>query len=284
MPQLCVVIFAYSREQLLQDCIDSVVGAKGSQYWKKVLVYQEGHNEVFKVVEKNRQNFDLVLLTKAQYSTSLANINQNRILGTSLCFNLFQADLLLGIEEDTKISFDALNFIEFSYNKYRKNPFFRGVNLGSIEEKTSENLNTYSLIRFALHGQAGAITRKTWKRMDFSSLLRNMDLEGWDSYVEFIIKSGFMVTPNASRSLDSGWGGTHAPANPNHPHYIAMKRSFVDQSIKVEENYSLHKQFHRWREDAIPFRYLHAIPFLIRSTRLGVPLMKIWKKLKLPRI
>jgi len=283
MANKSIVIFAYSRAQLLKDTIDSIAGAAGSESWKKILVCQRGHDDVFEVVSQNRTLFDLVVLTSPQYESTLANINYNRLLGTNLAFDIFHADLVLGIEEDTKISHDALQFIDRVFQKYHNNRFFRGINLGSIEEKTHENLFTYSRIRFGLHGQAGVITKKTWKKINFSKLRANMSLEGWDSYIEFKTKSGFMVTPNASRSLDRGWSGTYAPDNPDHPHYVAMRESFVGSFSKLDSNFTHVSLKHKWRSDATVFKIRHQLLFFIRGSRFGAIIARFLKKLRLPR-
>jgi hypothetical protein len=283
MANKSIVIFAYSRAQLLKETIDSIAGAADSENWKKILVCQRGHDDVFEVVSQNRALFDLVVLTSPQYESTLANINYNRLLGTNLGFDIFHADLVLGIEEDTKISYDALQFIDRVFQKYRNNRFFRGINLGSIEEKTQENLLTYSRIRFGLHGQAGVITKKTWKKINFSKLRANMSLEGWDSYIEFKTKSGFMVTPNASRSLDRGWSGTYAPDNPDHPHYVAMRESFVGSFSKLDSNFTHVSLKHRWRSDATVFKFRHQLLFFIRGSRFGAIIARFLKKLRLPR-
>ena len=54
------------------------------------------------------------------------------------------------------------------------------------------------------------------------------------SNIEFYLKSGFMVTPNLSRDLDFGWGGTHAPLDSMHPHYVKMRESWIgDNKHKI---------------------------------------------------
>ena len=284
MANKSIVIFAYSRAQLLRDSIESILSAAESENWKKILICQRGHEEVFDVVNQNRNNFDLVILTSPQHESTLANINYNRLLGTNLAFDVFHADMVLGIEEDTKISYDALQFIDRVFNNFHNKRFFRGINLGSIEEKTQENLFTFSRIRFGLHGQAGVITKKTWKKINFSKLLANMNREGWDSYIEFKIKSGYMITPNASRSLDRGWSGTYAPDNPDHPHYVAMRKSFVEDLSGLDPDFSQASIKHSWRNDAILFKYRHQLLFLIRGSRFGTTISSLWKILPLPKI
>ena len=157
-------------------------------------------------------------------------------------------------------------------------------NLGSLELKTQNNLGTYSLIRFGLHGQAGVITRRTWRKFTMGKLLRNISADGWDSRFEFVIKSGFMVTPNASRLLDRGWDGTHAPTDPLHPYFEKQKLSWVGTEPFVHLPYARADQKHSWRTDAVNFRRRDSWLYLLRSSNGGPFLYKFWKLLRLPKL
>lgn len=278
-----VVLFAYARADLIQDSIESIIKAEGSSDWKKVLIHQLEFDHVDQVVKKYEQCFDLVVRVKKQFEPVLGNINFNRILGTSICFNLFQSEIVLGIEEDSMIGYDSLTFIDFIFDKYQSKRAFRGINLGSLEKRTNENLHTYSLIRFGLHGQAGVITRKTWDKFSMDKLLQDVSSEGWDSRIEFHLKSGFMVTPNASRLLDRGWDGTHAPTDSSHPYYEKQKSSWVGTAPFLCQPYARKDQIHFWRNDAINYKLLDSVWFHIRANPLGARVHRFLRTIGLPR-
>ena len=267
MTKKTLVIFTYARAELLSDCIRSVLSADGNENWKKVLACHVGHSDVENVIKEFESEFDLVLRMKLQHKDNLANINLNRIMGTAICFDLLQSDLVLGIEEDTMIGYDALAFIDQMHEHYNLNPAFRGINLGSHESKTKENLHTYSLLRFGLNSQAGVLTSKTWKRFSVENLLKDVSNEGWDSKMEFRIKTGFMVTPNASRSLDRGWGGTHTPKDPQDPYFERQIHSWVGTNPFESHQFVLKNVKHSWRRDAVPYRKLDSIYFRLRNVR-----------------
>jgi hypothetical protein len=259
-----IVIFAYARAELLRDSIQSILGAAGSQDWSKVIVCQLGHEDVERVVREFENKFDLVLRLKGQHETTLGNINQNRLAGTSICFDLFKSEIVLGIEEDTMIGYDALAFIDQMVARYGSKSAFRGVNLGSHETKTEGNLYTYSLLRFGLHGQAGVLTRRTWKKLSARKLLDNISAEGYDSWMEYCLKSGFMVTPNASRFLDRGWIGTHTPADSMHPYFEKQRFSWVGTNAFTIGDFERADLVHSWRKDATTYRRRHSIFFILR--------------------
>jgi hypothetical protein len=259
-----IVIFAYARAELLRDSIQSILGAAGSQDWSKVIVCQLGHEDVERVVREFENNFDLVLRLKGQHESTLGNINQNRLVGTSICFDLFKSEIVLGIEEDTMIGYDALAFIDRMVLRYGSKRAFRGVNLGSHETKTEGNLHTYSLIRFGLQGQAGVITRRTWKKLSEQKLLDNISSQGYDSWMEYCLKSGFMVTPNASRFLDRGWIGTHVPTDSMHPYFEKQRLSWVGTNAFTIRDFERVDLVHSWRKDAKTYRRKDSIFFFLR--------------------
>jgi hypothetical protein len=279
-----IVLFAYARADLIRDSIESILAAEGSSNWKKVLIHQLEFDQVDQVIKEYEKNFDLVVRVKRQFEPALGNINFNRIIGTSICFELFQSEIVLGIEEDSMIGYDSLAFIDQMVEKFGSYRAFRGVNLGSLELKTHENLNTYSLIRFGLHGQAGAITRRTWRKFTISKLLKDISVEGWDSRFEFVTKSGFMVTPNASRLLDRGWNGTHAPTDSSHPYFEKQRRSWVGTNQFAHGPYVRVDQKHSWREDAINYRIQNSVFFLLRAYPISSKIVRLWRSLGLPRL
>lgn len=245
-----LVIFTNSRAELLTSCIESVLNSHGAEHWEKVLVLQTGYPDVEKIVARYEKHFDLVLRVKKYYEITLGNINQNRILGTSICFDLLNSDVVLGVEEDTLIAFDALHFVNEMCEKYESCKAFRGVNLGSFESNNEVNRSTYSLLRFGLHGQAGALTKNTWRHFSLSFLLQDMCNTGWDSKIESYLKTGFLATPNASRLLDQGWGGTHQSTDPNSPYFANQRSSWVGTMPIPIRKFQNKNIIHTWRKDA----------------------------------
>lgn len=276
-----IVVFANSRAVLLDQCIESVLNAYGSNNWRKILILQLGFEDVESVVKKHEKYFDLVLKGKKQYENTLANINQNRIIGTSLCFDLLDSDIVLGIEEDTSIGYDALLFISEMYNLYESEKAFRGVNLGSFEANTIENRYSYSLLRFGLHGQAGALTRKTWANFKLNDLLKDIEKIGWDSKIESYLKTGFLATPNSSRLLDQGWGGTHQSNDPNSPYFANQRSSWVGTKPIPIRKFQHKNILHTWRKDARIYRSYESFIYRAKHNKyLCSSLQSISKKLK----
>lgn len=272
-----IVVFAYSRAKLLKKCLNSLKAADDINSWKVIIVYQEGDSEVLKVINGFDEFVDTLIKIKARFKKPLANLNYSRILGTNFAFEILNADYVLGLEEDTIISKDALSFIDFVHEKYKGYRAYRGVNLGSLEPRIENEAKGYSLIRFGLHGQAGVITRKTWRHIKSKNLFELSADVGWDSNIEFYLKSGFMVTPNLSRDLDFGWGGTHAPLDSMHPHYVKMRESWIGENKHKILDYERIDVNHSWRKDAISYNPLVSFVFMIRGSKLFVLYQNMFK-------
>ena len=263
---LSVVFFAHSRPELLANSVNSFNLATNSSSWNKVLVWQSGFEEMRSKVQDLRSSFDLIVETRGNKNTVLANINFNRVLGMRLAFDELKADFVLGIEEDAVISTDSLVFIEQICKRFQGTRNFMGINLGSVEPRNDHDLKGYSRLRYGLQGQAGGVTKIAWKRC--YELLQAYDTEnvGWDSRLEFYLKTGFMVTPNVSRMNDYGWiNGTHSTADSDDIHFRLLRESQFEGILDSDLVYEEIPTRHTWRKDVVLYSFFSALPAKLRS-------------------
>lgn len=222
-----------------------------------------------KKVLELKSNFDLIVETSGTRETVLANINFNRILGMRLAFEDFEADFALGIEEDATVSPDSLLFIETVFNQHRNKRNFMGINLGSIESRDRNDISGYSRLRYGLQGQAGGLKKSTWRRCE--KLFKNFDDAniGWDSRIEYYLKTGYMVTPNVSRMCDFGWlDGTHATSNPDDFHFKSLRDNWISHALAETLVYKEIPTQHKWRTDAVLFGFSSALGAKLRNVEL----------------
>jgi hypothetical protein len=281
--KFAVVFFAYRRPELLEKSVQSFLNAESSKNWKRVLVWQSGHKSMEDKVGELENHFDIVVRCDGSQETILSRINFNRIAGMQLAFDSLESDFVLGIEEDSLISYDSLTFIQEVSRRFQKKRAFRGVNLGSIESKDSYSVDGYSRLRYGLQGQAGGLSKRTWQK-SFKILRKSeKSLSGWDSLIEYYLKTGYMVTPNLSRMLDEGWNdGAHAPQDPNHEHYKKLRSGWLGLAKCDPIAYREQNIRHKWRKDVRVYsrlRFIH--PLLQRynwSRRIGVLLKSASRK------
>ena len=184
-------------------------------------------------------------------------------MGYELCFKILKCDWVLAIEDDVELGFDSVTFVSTLFLEYKSRLGFRGINLGSYEQGKEVGTHEYSLLSYGLHGQAAAITKKTWSHFDSNQLLSNASTKPLDSAMETYLKTGFMVTPNRSRYADNGWNGTHAPKNPDDPYYQKLRGSWIGPNPFPVSKYRLNQINHSWRSDSRRFsRFVWTMVYL----------------------
>lgn len=297
-----IVIKTYNRPDLLEKCLISIFKCYGIEWAKIVVVRQKGNNEVERVLEKYKERFASYLETDAIGDSVDAYITNNMMLGYQIAFEFWKADYVISIEEDVVVSRDAIHFVDSIFKQFANKPRFRGVNLGSRLPYSSDNLSTYSLLRFGIHGPAGMITCKTWKRIKVKRVLSN-DSIIFDAQLEFELKSGFMVTPNCSRFEDFGvssarTGETHFNQRTSDydevsNYFAELRESFVGLNA-LPSNYYRDDIEPQWRRDCqlydsrLNFIYdLKAKFYPLLNTKLGRRYLRLrlaWNHKRRPRI
>ena len=260
-----VGVATFSRAGHLDNCLASIVKAKGSREISLIVVHQLGDPEVKEIIAKWRPHIQFLIELDSKGKNALQNINFNSILLRSIAFDIMESDWFLGVEEDVVIGGDSIAFIECMMKKYFKKKAFRGVNLGSNLPRDKFHIDQYSKIRYGMQGQASAITQRTWKKFKINRLNQNSLWNGLDGIMENKLKSGFMTTPLLSRYLDEGWGGTHGFGDPEHEYYQLFERSFIDLPENHPIDYVESKIKVPLREDAVLYRPISSLLHVINN-------------------
>ena len=263
-----LLVNAFARTKELDACLVSVIGASKGVNAVPLVVHQIGVQESIAVSEKFRELLNIKYV-EPYSSNPLACINHNRYFGLEFLFDEHGVDAVLAVEDDVEIARDSALFCAFAIDKYGGNPNFRGVNLGSRISKTSQSkvINSFSLVRYGLHGQAGLLTSTSW------SYIKKYDLglgalDGFDAQIESYLKTGFMVTPNYSRYLDRGFDSyaIHAPKNSEDAAFTATKNSYIGRDYIVPNvPYSLKQIYYTsWRIDAVAYKRIDKLKYWLK--------------------
>lgn len=258
-------VATFSRADLLHQCLSSIIRARNSRDIPLLVLHQIGDEKVANVINLWRPHIDCLIELNSKGKTPLQNINFNSILLRTIAFDHMDSDWFLGIEEDVIIGGDSINFIESMMDKYINNKAFRGVNLGSNIPRNNSQLNFYSRIRWGMQGQASAVTKHTWKKINLTLLKKNSAWNGLDGMMENHLKSGFMCTPLLSRYLDKGWHGTHGYGDPNHEYYRQFEKSFVDLSPSLRMDYLESKVHIPLRDDVLIYNSKHTVYQVLKN-------------------
>jgi hypothetical protein len=90
-----------------------------------------------------------------------------------------------------------------------------------------------------------------------------------------------MVTPNLSRNLDLGYGGSFAPASKTDPYFSAIRKSWFSSKTNSKIDYKKIQVKHGWRADSIEFRRIHSIIYIVRSNDFLARLSNFMRMTKL---
>jgi hypothetical protein len=251
---------------LLDKTLESITQADNFSQFNLVVLHQIGFPNVENTIRKHRESISMLVEVDGAKKSPLENINWNRIATFRIGFDIYKSKFVLGVEDDTQISKDSLTFCLEMYSKYRKNPFFRGINFGSFESGPNALIGGFTKLSYGLHGQAGVITDRTWKAINRLNLLTQLETEPFDARIEGYLKTGFMITSNRSRFIDEGWGGTHAPSDKKDKYFSKLRASWVGD--EVVRSYSHQPIFHNWRRDSRKFHYYSGGPWLKLFLRL----------------
>jgi hypothetical protein len=104
-------------------------------------------------------------------------------------------------------------------------------------------------LNYGIHGPASLIGSKSIKKFKLNRLRKLKGAVPWDSWLEPLVKTGFMVTSNVSRYRDNGHNGTHASVQNDSHYFQRVNESFnygLTESVKEYHNSDME---HHWRSD-----------------------------------
>lgn len=257
-----ILVLTFSRAELLHELLGSISNLKNRSDVKLIVVRQTGYEEVGKVIEKWRNNIEVLLEIDGAGNSIPENIGRNRLSGYAVAFDALGSDWVLAVEEDVLLAEDSLLFTKFIVDKFHRKRNFRGINLGSRLPVSDISKNSYCKTRYGIYGQGAVMTRKTWSRMQAWKIIETSRFGHWDAGMESYMKTGLSIAPNNSRYLDRGWTGTHTPSNPEDPYYLDLSNSYVGNISPVApQNYKEVNMGYWWRSDLREFKFWESLYF-----------------------
>ena len=259
---LAVSVITFRRAELLGKCLSSINIALKDRRYPVYVFIQDPNPEDLLILEKFKELISSVIVTESNGKNIEKLINDNRIscLRTSL-FD-YGHDFVICLEDDVEISSDLFSFTEQVIHQNINAKDFYGINYGSFE--ILGELNTYSLLRYGLHGPASLVSRKSVDKFGLRVLSLMQGRIPWDSWVEPITKKGFVATSNTARYRDNGTEGTHSTSVKDYGYFQKLAASFK-LTIDNPQNHFIRKDMiHSWRHDCIPYMRSDNLKFSIK--------------------
>lgn len=248
---LGIVVITYNRSHLLDKCLSSLAGTMTKVHYPIYVVIQDATEADELVLAKFDRLIKAIIRVTSNSDDKEKLINNNRLLAWKMAFIEHEHEYVICVEDDVEISHDLIDFSEAVLKQNENERDFRGINFGSFE--VGVDSNSYSKLRFGVHGPASLISRKTYKAMRPKFLRLLGGKIAWDSWIEPITKSGYMCTSNTSRYKDNGTVGTHTSLTLDKLYFSKLEASFNSTQNENHENY-VHKQIsHSWRKDCVSY-------------------------------
>lgn len=244
---LAVSIITYRRSHLLDSCLRSLSIAMSKNQYPVFIIIQDADEDDLAILRK----YDNIVTEIIHVDVGDKNvedlINSNRIRAWEFPLISRGYQYVICLEDDVEVSPDIFKFTEQVLAQVGRCRNFWGINYGSFEKPVESS--TYSKLRYGLHGPASLISKRSLERFNLNWLMRFHGKIPWDSWVEPLVRTGFMVTSNVSRYRDNGYSGTHATLENNSEYFQKLNESFVHGLRTVATNYYHRDLEHHWRAD-----------------------------------
>jgi len=250
-----IFILVYNRPSKVRRCLAALRQAYGIENFQLLVVRQEGHDEVRRIID----DIDWIDVThevvqaKPEWKGDGEKaINYNIYHGLEIAFDDLNSTWVAVIEDDALIGYDFLRFCGEMITTYGGDREFVGVN--GFSRKPFEQAHLFDYGKFRFHvGYGWAITRNSWRHW-FKPVWTGSENGSWDVYLLPFLRKGYVVMPHCSRSYNIGWGSDaiHCSQDSNHPWYAWMRRSWVgDRPFRLQE-YAFDPKLRRvWRGDCV---------------------------------
>lgn len=231
--------------------------------YEVVVVIQSGNPAVRGIIESMLLNPKIISTQYELGSSARKCINSNMFTGLMYCFRELQSDFVVVIEDDILIATDFLVFCEKMFHTHADDSRFRAVNgFSNIAPSRFEKMIEHGYVRSNYGvGWGWAISRDTFERV---KLLWNGDEdEHWDSYIEPVMRTGYVVNPILSRTLNIGFGlkASHTQQSPE-IQLVGMRLGFLHllgNPLATKVPYVRFRKSLPWRSDCVNVDLLNPI-------------------------
>lgn len=248
---IAISIITFNRSELLDLCLQSVIRAMNKDVIPIYVIAQDPQVDDEAVFEKYNK-----WITKIERIPSHGRdvedlINSNRISAWKIALIEKSHEYVVCLEDDVEISEDFLHFTLAVLEQNSSKQDFIGINYGSYE--TVPENQTYSRLRYGIHGPASLISRRAYGLFNLNKLEKLRGKIAWDSWVEPKTKTGYMATSNLARFRDNGVNGTHTSASLDLSYFTRLNKSFELLSGKTTRTFKHSDIAHSWRADCVPY-------------------------------
>jgi hypothetical protein len=170
--------------------------------------------------------------------------------GLKISFEIFKSPWIVILEDDIEIAPDALDFFRLCEEQFGEIENYRATNSFSRMNFREPGVGKQHYVRLNFGvGWGWALNERNYKAI--SKIWTGFENEHWDGFLEPYFRTGFVVNPWLSRSLNRGLDGSGANTGIQDKLFYEMQQSF-DQNLNLTSpslNLVESRASFDWRED-----------------------------------
>ena len=109
----------FNRNRIFLKNLKILTKCKDYKKFKKIIIYQEPNYDIVKKIKKIDKNIKIITTVYDKNYTTFSKVNNNIYKGFSYCFEEHKSDFVIHLEDDLRVGYDFLFFI----NKIISKPF-----------------------------------------------------------------------------------------------------------------------------------------------------------------
>ncbi len=263
-----IFITSYKRERILLLLLKRLKDNLNYNQFNKLVIIQNGSKKLINLIKKIDHDIRIIETNYSDKYSKFSKVNNNVFLGFKKCFEYYNSEFVIHLEDDCIPSYDFLNFFNEIYLRYKDDKKFYAINAFSKEFKLDKKF-TYSKFIYGI-GKGWGIPKEKWifTKEKLKNILSSNIKKYFDSHLEWKIKKKYyVIMPYRSRVIEIPTNGLNFKIkDKNKKFYKDWKRSFLKSKKCLIEKYQYdpHMKYY-WRKDCLKYNFYNKIIIYFKS-------------------
>lgn len=255
-----IFITSYKREKILLILLKKLKKNLNYSQFNKLIILQNGSKKFIKLIKKIDHNIRVIQTNYSNEYSKFSKVNNNVFLGFKKCFEDYNSDFVIHLEDDCLPSYDFLNFFNEIYLRHKTDKKFYAINSFSKEFKFKK-IFSYSKFIYGI-GKGWGIPKTNWifTRENLKNILNSNIKKYFDSHLEWEIKRKYyVIMPYRSRVLEIPTNGLNFKiADKNKKFYKEWSKSFLKSNKYLIKKYKYEPLLeYYWRKDCLKYNFFN---------------------------
>jgi hypothetical protein len=276
----------FNRNRIFLKNLKILTKCKDYKKFKKLIIYQEPNYNIVKKIKKIDKNIKIISTVYDKNYTIFSKVNNNIYKGFCYCFEKYKSDFVIHLEDDLRVGYDFLFFINKIISTHNNDKKFFAVNGFSKEYKLKNHSFNYSKFIYGI-GKGWAIPKANWSitKIKLKDVIKKSSKRFFDVHLEKFIKFNFyVIMPYRSRVLEEISNGLTLKESFRETTFFRHWSNSLMRNINVENGeYKYIKDMkYNWRYDCLHYNLMNKVIsfFLYYFTKIFYYSIYIKKNIK----